>query len=232
MEIVELFKNLLLSSGTAWILWMLLGLSVASVAIAVERWLVLRSSGCDVRALRERLDGPLGRGDAAGALRVLDEDGSVPSRIAATGLRLVGHGPAAVQHGMEATAAAERSVLERRLAFLGTLGNNAPFIGLFGTVIGVILAFEALGQSTDGLGADAAGQSSALVMSAIAEALVATAVGIGVALPAVAAFNYFQRRIGQLMSDAEALAKYVLAYLHSESLRFDGAPREEKKEVA
>ena len=82
---------------------------------------------------------------------------------------------------MGAARASRARRLERRLAFLGTLGNNAPFIGLFGTVLGVVHAFAALGGAS-GPGADE-------VMSAIAGALVATAVGLFVAIPAVAAYN-------------------------------------------
>ena len=90
--------------------------------------------------------------------------------------------------------------LERWLAYLGTLGNNAPFIGLFGTVIGVIGAFEELGHGAEpAAGRQRRAVASHPVMASIAEALVATAVGILVALPAVAAFNYFQRRIASLL---------------------------------
>lgn len=233
MEIVELFKNLLASSGTAWILWMLVALSVGSAAIVVERWLAFRSRSADVSGLSALLDGPLSRGDREGALALLDDNPSMPARIASAGLRLADHGPEAALRAMESAAAVERAALEKRLAYLGTLGNNAPFIGLFGTVIGVILAFDALGQTSDGLGGAGGEQASAAVMAAIAEALVATAVGIGVALPAVAFFNYFQRRIGQLLSEAEALSKLVLAYLNAPTLfppaRPADAPQAERR---
>jgi biopolymer transport protein ExbB len=113
---------------------------------------------------------------------------------------------------MLSAAALERRGLERWLAYLGTLGNNAPFIGLFGTVIGVIGAFEQLGQGAGGA-AGAAPAASRLVMASIAEALVATAMGLLVALPAVVAFNYFQRRLASLLSATEVLSNLVLAYL-------------------
>jgi biopolymer transport protein ExbB len=80
----------------------------------------------------------------------------------------------------------------------------------------VILAFEALGDAGAVSGASQAASSQ--VMSAIAEALVATAVGIGVALPAVALYNYFQRRLAGIMSDAEALSSLVVAYLEDETI--------------
>ncbi|HTU58718.1 MAG TPA: MotA/TolQ/ExbB proton channel family protein, partial [Polyangiales bacterium] len=129
------------------------------------------------------------------------------------GLRLSERGPAAVDKAMQSRTALEREELDRRLAFLGTLGNNAPFIGLFGTVIGVIQAFEELGHSAAGHAGGSGQVASGAVMSAIAEALVATAVGLAVALPAVAAYNYFQRRVEGLLAGAEVLSNLVLAFL-------------------
>ena len=97
--------------------------------------------------------------------------------------------------------------MERNLAFLGTLGNNAPFIGLLGTVIGIVRAFRELSESK--------GQMSAALMAEIGEALVATAVGLLVALPAIALFNLFQRTIRARLSRADALSGEVLAHLKS-----------------
>jgi biopolymer transport protein ExbB len=97
--------------------------------------------------------------------------------------------------------------MEKNLAFLGTLGNNAPFIGLLGTVIGIIGAFRQLDAS--------AGKLSAGLMSEIGEALIATAVGLLVALPAVAAFNLFQRVIRVRLARAEAIGHDVAAHFHN-----------------
>ena len=96
----------------------------------------------------------------------------------------------------------------RERAFLGTLGSNAPFIGLLGTVIGIIRAFHELDA--------AAGKVTAGLMAEIGEALVATAVGILVALPAIAFFNLFQRIIKGRITRAEAFGKEVLAHLKAE----------------
>jgi biopolymer transport protein ExbB len=86
--------------------------------------------------------------------------------------------------------------LEQHLGILATFGNNAPFIGLFGTVLGVIDAFHTLGQeNTFGVNA---------VMGGISEALVATATGLFVAIPSVMAYNYFVRRIKTLLLQREA----------------------------
>jgi biopolymer transport protein ExbB len=183
----------------------------------IERALVLRRRGGDLQALAQRLDEHLARGDHAAAIAELRAHGSLAGNVAAAGLRLAPRGPTAVEHAMHSALALERGQLERGLAFLGTLGNNAPFVGLLGTVIGVVAAFEELGHATPGHGAGGTGAASQVasqaVMSSIAEALVATAVGLIVALPAVAAYNYFQRRITGLCAGSEVLSSLVLAYL-------------------
>jgi biopolymer transport protein ExbB/TolQ len=100
---------------------------------------------------------------------------------------------------------------------LGTIGNNAPFIGLLGTVIGVVGAFDALGKpAADAAEAAASALAPERVMSTIAEALVATAVGLVVAIPAVAIFNYFQGRVTRVVADAETLGHVLLSHLRAE----------------
>jgi len=105
---------------------------------------------------------------------------------------------------MSGATQVERLKMERGLAFLGTLGNNAPFVGLFGTVLGIIRAFRDLATNTI--------EGSSAVMAGIAEALIATAVGLLVALPAVALFNYFQRLIRTQVVASEAMTRVVLAH--------------------
>jgi biopolymer transport protein ExbB len=216
MNAADAVKHFFLSAGSTWVLWLLGALSVASVSVVVERWLFYRTRDGDLRALSQALDRRLATHEYAEAIVELNRSGSVAASIAATGLRLAHLGPAAVDKAMQSASALERTRLEKRLAYLGTLGNNAPFVGLFGTVIGVIQAFEALGRGSEGHGvvANAATQvASQAVMTAIAEALVATAVGILVALPAVAAYNYFSRRVTELLAGSEVLSNLVLAYL-------------------
>lgn len=88
-----------------------------------------------------------------------------------------------------------RLLLEKRLGILATFGNNAPFVGLFGTILGVMNAFAVLGASNT--------VSTSLVMNGISEALVATAMGLFVAIPSVAAYNYFIRRMRRILLLAE-----------------------------
>ena len=219
MNVIESVKHILLSSGASWVMWLLLGLSLISVGLTVERLLFYRSVSGNLRALAESLDAFLQKRDFPGAIAMLAQSRSVAASIARAGLRLAERGEGAADRAMQSATAFERVRLERWLAYLGTLGNNAPFIGLFGTVIGVIHAFEELGHGAPGHGgAGAASQvASQAVMASIAEALVATAVGLLVALPAVAAYNYFQRRMQTLLGSTEVLTNLVLAYLSDTS---------------
>jgi biopolymer transport protein ExbB len=104
--------------------------------------------------------------------------------------------PSRIDRAVKSYLSLERSRLEQGLTVLATLGSNAPFIGLFGTVLGIIQAFGALG----------AHQTNASdIMVGISEALVATAIGLFVAIPAVVAFNVFSRRLRVLIVRSEAL---------------------------
>ncbi|MCM2280405.1 MAG: MotA/TolQ/ExbB proton channel family protein, partial [Bdellovibrionaceae bacterium] len=99
----------------------------------------------------------------------------------------------------------ERPQLERSLNFLATVGSNAPFIGLLGTVLGIMKAFRDLAANASATGNEA-------VMLGIAEALVATAVGLIVAIPAVIAYNYFQRQVKITLQSLETVRDLCLAY--------------------
>lgn len=214
MNTAELIQNLFLRSGAGWVLWALVGLSVLTIVVTLERWFFYRNMDLDLRATAERLDALLSQGQVAEAIAELSRSPAVAASVAAAGLRLAPRGPEAVDKAMHSAVALERERLEQRLAFLGTMGNNAPFVGLFGTVIGIIHAFQELGHAAPGHGAAAASQvASAAVMSSIADALVATAVGILVALPAIAAYNYLQRRVATLLNGGEVLSNLVMAYL-------------------
>ena len=115
----------------------------------------------------------------------------------------------AAERAMAGTVTAERMRMERGLPFLATVGANAPFIGLFGTVLGIIHAFHDLSVNTS--------EASEAVMAGISEALVATAVGLLVAIPAVVLYNSFQRWVKSRLARSESLAQLVLARLTGEA---------------
>lgn len=215
MLIERLLKVALL--GSSWILYLLLTLSVVSLSTMVERFLFFRRRSGNVRELRQKLALRLDADDLEGATRLLERDPSFEAEVAREALRWAPSGPEAMADAVDSALALAKKELERGLNFLGTLGNNAPFVGLFGTVLGVIMAFSALGKNGQNTGAMGG------VMAAIAEALVATGVGLFVALPAVVAYNVIQKRIGEIETNALALTKLISAYLKA-----DGAesPRE------
>ncbi|MEY4583429.1 MAG: hypothetical protein RL701_8132 [Pseudomonadota bacterium] len=216
---IEQLTHLMVHSGAAWVLWLLFALSFLSVAVAFERAWVFRSSRGNVAALVPALRKLLRADDHAKASQLLDADASVVGRVVGAGLLESDLGSEAAAEAMSAAIGLERKRLESRLLVLGTIGNNAPFIGLLGTVIGVVGAFDALGKPAAVAGGVAAASASLAperVMSTIAEALVATAVGLVVAIPAVAVFNYFQGRVATAVGDAETLGHVLLAHLRAE----------------
>ena len=177
-------------------------LSVLSVALMFVLWMRLGATRArDADRLTAEVLRALHAGDGRGALDACQRaEASVLGRRVGIPLgRVFAHmlesrapaGPALQQVAL-ARLDRETLELERGLAWLGTLGAVAPFIGLFGTVIGVIRAFDALGAGGSG---GMAGGGFAPLMSAIAEALVATGAGLLVAVPAVVAYNHFRRRV-------------------------------------
>ena len=216
MNIVTQGKSLMLAMGASPIMYLLLALSVVSIAIIVERaWFFFRLRD-DVSKLARQLDTHLASGDLAGAQRKLAASPSAEAEIVLAGLSKVSAGVPAVEEAVAAAVAIQRPRLERGLAFLGTLGNNAPFVGLFGTVVGIVMAFDKLGEAGRNAATAATAAAPADVMSSIAEALVATAVGLAVALPAVAAYNYFQRTIRGILGNTDALTHVLLGFLKAE----------------
>jgi biopolymer transport protein ExbB len=206
---IESLKNVMVHSGYMWILWLLIALSIVSLAIAIDRVRYLFSRRENLERLTADLNRMLASGDRLRARTLLRDSRGVEASVVLAGLNQWEQGAASVTEAMAAATGIERARMERGLGFLGTVGNNAPFVGLLGTVIGVVGAFEALGQG--------GGASSALaperVMGSIAEALVATAVGLVVAILAVAGYNYFQAALTRTMDGAETLGHILLSHL-------------------
>ena len=199
--------DLMLRAGSRWVLWLMLALSVIAVAVIIERiWFFVREA-----PPRDRLDVALRALKSHGPSAALAKLTGAPSMAAAVARACLAHagdGAQAVEEHKAAALERERVRYEHRIAFLGTLGNNAPFVGLFGTVLGIIRAFHDLAGNTM--------QGTQAVMSGIAEALVATGVGLLVALPAVATYNYFIRRVETTTAESEAVAHEILAHIKAQ----------------
>lgn len=192
--------------GANWVLWVLVLLSVASVAIAIERFLFYRSVAGQDNSLVKPLHNALSSGDVEEAVTLAKSRDSAGARMVVEMLEVHDKGAKAVQAMADAARPAERVRLERNLNFLGTVGSNAPFIGLFGTVIEILAVF-------DKYQGDQNAEAVTELMSGISAALVATAIGLLVAIPAVIFYNVFQRRVKRLMGEAESLTQMVVAQL-------------------
>lgn len=189
--------------GSEWVLWLLIVLSVVSVAVMVERAISLAARPLELDGLSRRLLDMLGRCDYDAARRALGEPRSPEVRVGLAGIEELSRGRQAALEAMASARSRERLLMEKNLGILGTLGNNAPFIGLFGTVLGIIKAFADLAKHQGG--------GAAVVMAGISEALVATAVGLLVAIPAVVAFNVFQAKVRKAIGRVDAVAHLILS---------------------
>ena len=173
-------------TGGGWVIWALILSSIGAVAVAYDRWNLLKEETKALASLRPAFLAALAADDLAAADKAVKANPGAAARVLSE------------PDNLEPALSDEKRRLEGRLLWLGTLGNNAPFVGLFGTVLGVIKAFHDLAES---------GAGPEVVMSGLSEALVATAVGLLVAIPSVLAFNFLQKKLRDLLSETEALGQ-------------------------
>src|SRR5215471_8444968 len=165
--------------GASWVMYLMIFLSVISIGQMVERWLFYFKHNQNADDLEEQL------------------------------MKYLEAGPEAFTDCVDAEFVKVRQDCERGMNLLATLGNNAPFIGLMGTVIGVIISFQKLGQSQ---GAN----SMSSVMGGIAEALVSTGVGLFLALPAVIAYNVLSKKVDTIDGNLQSIVKHVTAFMKAQ----------------
>jgi biopolymer transport protein ExbB len=195
--------------GAEWVLYLLLALSVVSIALIIERWRFYNAATRGLKQFRKDVRQAATTKNWAPVIQ------AAKARVG-TNADLESEMTLALMNAKQAspeilTELAQDSVVraklgwERNLSILATIGSNAPFIGLFGTVLGIIKAFHDLSQQ--------AATGAAGVTAGISESLVATAIGILVAIPAVVAFNLFQRKVRSAISEAEALKSFLIGSL-------------------
>ncbi len=171
-------------TGGGWVIWALILSSIGGVAVAYDRWNLLKEESKALAALRPVFLAALAAEDLGAADKAVKANPGAAARVLSE------------PDNLAAALSDEKRHLEGRLLWLGTLGNNAPFVGLFGTVLGVIKAFHDLAES---------GAGPEVVMAGLSEALVATAVGLLVAIPSVLAFNFLQKKMRDLLAETESL---------------------------
>jgi biopolymer transport protein ExbB len=199
--------------GAEWVLYFLLILSVVSVALIFERFRFYRLATRDLEEFRKKIRSSTAQGKILDAAQMAEQRtqkkvSESPDLESEMALALLSHPnspPEILTEVAQDAVVRARLEWDRNLSLLATIGSNAPFIGLFGTVLGIIKAFHDLSQQTT--------TGAQTVTAGISEALVATAVGLLVAIPAVVAFNLFQRRVKSALAEAEALKSYLIGKL-------------------
>lgn len=183
-----------------WTLWVLAGMSILVFATLYERWGFFKANFRRREQVLAKLEPFLRRKDREECLEACDRDGTLLAKIVRAGLRAQAEkgNPAGA---MEREAKTQLLRLETRLPLLATLASIAPFVGLFGTVLGIIRAFRDLALSNAG--------GAAVVSQGIAEALTATAAGLFVAISAVLIYNHFQAKLNEIAQEAEIVISEV-----------------------
>lgn len=199
--------------GAEWVLYVLVFLSVFSVSLLFERSFFYKTALKGIEDFRKSLRDAVSSGEWERALQIAkarsnSQSAEKPDLEANMAVALLSERtgtPEILNELAQDQVIRAKIKWEKSLSMLATIGNNAPFVGLFGTVLGIIKAFNDLSQAGGAGGAGASG-----VTAGVADALVATAVGILVAIPAVAGFNLYQRRTKAALSEAEALKSFLV----------------------
>lgn len=210
-ENTEIVNRLLNSRllQTEWVLWFLLGLFAVALVVLAWKAVYFTVNAVRARKLRSQVAALVGGTDLEAFRGSVQELDGVEAQVIKHALRYVDNGADVVEQQMGVALEQSKRRMGLGLTFLGTVGANAPFVGLYGTVGGIIKAFRDLSAQTGETGISA-------VISGIAEALVATAVGLLVAIPAVVAYNYLQQQVKKVVGSSNALNQQVLFRLKAE----------------
>ncbi len=187
------------------VLWILVVLSVLSIGMILERFFALHRISAQSALVRTRIRMAL-QSNSVEDIEIIAKDiESLEGRAASYALKhMKDSGSRGLEEVFNTFSLTEKPDLERFLSFLATVGSNAPYIGLLGTVLGIMKAFNDLAMSAE------AGQQT--VMAGISLALVATAAGLFVAIPAVISYNYYSKKVRGIMQGLEAVKELCLAY--------------------
>ena len=184
----------------------LLAVSVFSLAVIIERILLYRRLGLTRREdLLNNLRQAVRESTLAGFAESCRRKDTPVANVVLAGISVKDRDEKAVAEAMDRQTAVETFKLERFTAIIGTIGSTAVYVGLFGTVLGIIRAFSDISQA--GVG------DISVVIAGIAEALVCTATGLWVAIPAVIAYNFFMKAVDRFVGEMDLCASEVLEIL-------------------
>lgn len=190
------------------ILWFMGGMSVISVSIMIERYFALRRISSSSQSMARGFKAAIEKDTIEQIEKFGEDQRSIEGKALGYGLQYVkNHGASGLDELFNSYKTIEKPGLEKNLNLLGTIASNAPYVGLLGTVMGIMKAFNDL--------ANAPGQGNEVVMAGIAHALVSTAIGLAVAIPAVVAFNFFQKKVSLVLGNVDAARDLCLVYTKS-----------------
>jgi biopolymer transport protein ExbB len=193
--------------ANAWpIISLLLCCSIFSGAVILERWFTLRRFDFDRDSLLERLRKLLAENKRESAITLCESLRRPIGNVLAYLMQPSTQDRAAGREHLDRVASrlirTQSSNMSQYLVVLGTIGSISPFVGLFGTVVGIIHAFRAIAEN--------AGGGPGVVANGIAEALITTALGLFVAIPAIVAYNAYGRKVERISEDMELCAQEIL----------------------
>ncbi len=193
------FKQLIIAGGP--VLFLLAGLSIYSIALIWERWTVYKRTFSGMEDLLHKIRALLRTGELK---QISDLCAGTKNPAGDIVHKVITHYGSPLEKRELAEKAVEWYVsrMGKSLTAIATIGSVSPFIGLFGTVIGVIRAFRDLSMY--------AGAGPSVVAMGIAEALVNTAAGLFVAVPAIVAYNYFAHKVNDFSSEMNWITEQVI----------------------
>jgi biopolymer transport protein ExbB len=198
------FFGFIVAGGFA--MWVLLVMSVIAVAIVIERLLFFASQHSDSKGLLKQIGQRIAADDLSGAIKICQQQKGMLPKILEFGLLRGEKNRADITDALSIALMENLNTLERNLGVIGTIAVIAPFVGLFGTVLGIIRAFQDIalkGNSTP-----------AVVAAGVSEALITTAAGLFVAVVAVVFFNYFKTRIKVYNQEMIVASNQLAEMLH------------------
>lgn len=190
-------------------MWLILICSIIGLAVVIDRFIVLRKAKINIPAFLVRIRGLIKKKDISGAISHCMEEKSPIANVVRKGLKKYRFGHDRVKEAIENAGNQEISKLEKGLTILATVAGIAPLLGFLGTVTGMIQAFMTIEDL-----AGAANPSD--LAGGIWEALITTAFGLIVGIPALAFYNYFLSAIKRLVGEIEVVANDVVEFIQDE----------------
>ncbi len=190
-----------------WVMYPMFMMATVALAIIIERSISIGKAATDTGGLILKLKSLLHGGKTDEALKLCEDTPGPVAALLANGLRNRHLDNASIERAMEELALRETPELHKRLSILDTIITMAPLLGLLGTITGMIAAFGVVGANND------ASAATRAITGGVAEALIATATGLVIAIFTLPFYNYLSERVKEIIADMETRATQLLNIL-------------------